>query len=503
LTEETRTPGARGAPAQAEAESAARNLDATILRSSGWVAVSLAGKQLASLLALLVLARLLEPEAFGVVSLAWAVLAFVEQLQETGVGAALVYRREDLAVAAASALLWGAAASVALYVVIFALAPFLSTLLHSPQLTWVLRVLALVVVFRGLGAVPTALLERSFAFRARSKADVASALVQVVVSLALAAAGAGVWSLVGGAVAAGCTQLAILWFVLPWYPSPRRASRAVLREMMRYGRYVGVGNVLNVIENTIDNFAVARFVGVSALGFYSVSFRLANFPNAVLGHIVGRVTFPAYSRVRDDRDALRRLYVQNLQRISLVSLPVSVGIMVGAEPLVVALMGEQWTPSVTPLRILAVYGLVKSFASPAGSVFKGLGQPHFGPLVSALHLVLAVPLLYALTRLYGIDGAAAAVLILMVVVSAPAVGIAMRLVDLRLGELARALASQFLCAGLLAIALLVVVRQTSSLSPWLSLVVLTVVGAAVFAGASALFSRDVLVPMWVSLRSSR
>jgi hypothetical protein len=79
----------------------------------------------------------------------------------------------------------------------------------------------------------------------------------------------------------------------------------------------------------------------------------------------------------------------------------------------------------------------------------------------------------------------------------------MRLVDLRLGELARALASQFLCAGLLAIALLVVVRQTSSLSPWLSLVVLTVVGAAVFAGASALFSRDVLVPMWVSLRSSR
>ena len=210
---------------EAAKEPADRELDGKILRSSGWVALSVASQQLASIVSLFVLARLLEPKAFGLVALAWTVLAFAERIQESGLGAALVYRRDDIERAAASALVWAPLASLVLYIATFVLAPLFAHLLRTPDLTAVLRVLGLVLVLRGLMVVPAAILGRMLDFRSRAKADIGGSFVQAVVSIALAFAGFGVWSLVFGALAAAVVTAAILWTVVPWRPSPRAASR--------------------------------------------------------------------------------------------------------------------------------------------------------------------------------------------------------------------------------------------------------------------------------------
>jgi lipopolysaccharide exporter len=478
-------------------------LDGRILRSSGWVAVSLAGKQVASVLSVLVLARLLEPEAFGLVALAWTVLAFAEQIQESGVGSALIYRRHEIHSAAASAFFWAPLASLILYAATFFLAPLLAHLLHSPDLVSVLRVLGLVLLLRGLMVVPAAILSRELDFRARAKGDVGAALVQAAVSVTLAFAGFDVWSLVLGALAAAATQDAILWTIVPWRPSPRAASRRMLVEMMRYGRYVSAGSILNVLDNTIDNITVARLLGTTALGYYSIAFRLATFPTSVIGYVVSRVMFPVYSMLQGDLQAVRRAYLQTLQRIAIVALPASVGVAVGAKPIVLALLGEKWLVTVTPLRILAFYGLLKTFIAPSGEVFKGIGKPHLGPLFSITHLALAVPILYVLTRSLRLDGAALGMLILMATTGLPAMYLAMRLLGATVLDVARALATPILCSALLAAALTVLLGATESLSPAISLLILVGGGFLVFGGAVALFARSVITPMWVSIRETR
>lgn len=478
-------------------------LDGRILRSTGWVAVSLAGKQVASVLSLLVLARLLEPEAFGLVALAWTVLAFAEQIQDSGVGSALIYRRDEIERAAASALFWAPLASLILYAATFLLAPLLADLLHTPGLVSVLRVLGLVLLLRGLMVVPAAILARDLDFRARAKADVGSALVQVVVSVSLAFAGFGVWSLVLGALAAAAAQDAILWMIVPWRPSPAAASRGVLIEMMRYGRFVSAGSILNVLDRTIDNIAVARLLGTAPLGYYTIAFRLATFPTTVIGYTVSRVMFPVYSMLQGDRQAVRRAYLQTLQRIAIVALPVSVGVAVAAKPIVLALLGEKWLVVVTPLRILAFYGLLRTFIAPAGEVFKGIGKPHLGLLVSVTHLALAVPILYVLTRSFGLDGAALGMLILMATTGLPAMYLAMRLLGATVVDVARALATPILCSAVLAAALTILLGATQSLSPVISLIILVAGGLLVFSGAAAIFARSILTPMWVSIRETR
>jgi O-antigen/teichoic acid export membrane protein len=478
-------------------------LDGRILRSSGWVALSLGGRQLASILSLFVLARLLEPKAFGLVALAWTVLAFADQIQDAGVTSALIYRRHEIEKAAASALFWTPFASLILYLATFLLAPFLADLLRAPELVNVLRVLGLVLLLRGLMAVPSAILERELDFRARAKGDVGAALVQAVVSVTLALAGLGVWSLVLGALGGAAAQGAILWTIVPWRPSPAAASRRVLIEMVRYGRFVSAGSILNIVGRTIDNITIARLLGTTSLGYYTIAFRLATFPDSVIGYVVSRVMFPVYSMLQDDWQAVRRAYLQTLQRIAMVALPVSVAIAIAAEPIVLALLGDKWLVAVTPLRILAFYGLLKTFIAPSGEVFKGIGKPHLGPPFEVLHLALAVPILYVLTRRLGIDGAALGMLIVMAALGLPAMFVAMRLVRAGVRDTARALARPILCSAVLAAALTIVLGATESLSPVISLLILVAVGLLVFGGAVALFARPVIKPMWVSIRETR
>jgi O-antigen/teichoic acid export membrane protein len=484
-------------------ESVDPGLDGKILRSSGWVALTVASQQLASVLALLVLARLLEPNAFGLVALAWTVLAFAEQIQESGIGSALIYRRREIERAAASALIWAPFASLILYAATFLLAPLLAQLLHATGLASVVRVLGVVLLLRGLMVVPKAILERDLAYRARAKADIGASVAQVAVSVALAFAGSGVWSLVCGALAGATAQCVILWTVVPWWPAPAAASRGELTEMMRYGRFVSAGSVLNVLDNTIDNIAIGRMLGTTPLGYYALAFRVADFPTSVIGNAVGRVMFPVYSMLQDDLQAVRRGYLQNLQRIAIVALPVSVGIAVAAKPIVLVLLGEKWLSAVTPLRILAFYGLLKSFAAPSGELFKGIGRPHLGPLFSILHLALALPLLYVLIRHLGLDGAALGMVVLMAATGLPAMFLAMRLVHATILDTACALATPVLCSAVLAVALTLLLGLTESLSPVVSLLILVGAGLVVFGSAAALFARPVLTPMWVSLRETR
>jgi O-antigen/teichoic acid export membrane protein len=450
-----------------------------------------------------VLARLLEPKAFGLVALAWTVLAFADQIQDAGVTSALIYRRHEIERAAASALFWAPLAGLIVYTTAFVLAPLLAHLLRAPGLVSVLRVLGLVLLLRALMAIPSAILERELDFRARAKGDVGASLVQVAVSVTLAFAGFGVWSLVFGAVAAAAAQCAILWTIVPWRPSPRDASRRVLIDMMRYGRFVSAGSILNVLGNTIDNITIARLLGTTPLGYYAIAFRLATFPDSVIGYVVSRVMFPVYSMLQDDWQAVRRAYLQTLQRIAIAALPVSVGMAVAAKPIVLTLLGEKWLVAVTPLRILAFYGLLRTFIAPSGEVFKGIGKPHLAPPFAVIHLALAVPILYVLTRIFRLDGAALGMLILMAITGLPAMFLAMRLLGATVLDVARALATPILCSALLAAAMTLLLGPTESLSPVISLLILVGAGVLVFGAAVAVFARSVITPMWASIRETR
>jgi O-antigen/teichoic acid export membrane protein len=363
--------------------------------------------------------------------------------------------------------------------------------------------MALVLLFRGLRVVPAAILERELRFRSKITADLAASLGQICVFLGLAFAGAGVWSLVVGYVVAAGIEAALYWVVVPWRPSIRDASRRTLLELLRYGRFVGAANVLVVLTNTIDNVVVSRVLGPASVGLYGMAFRLAEFPNSVIGHIVGRTMFSVYSWVQHDLVLFRHAYVRNLQRVALVSLPVSVGLVIAAEPIVSVLLGDKWLPAVPALRVLAIYTLIKPFGGVSAEALKGIGKPQWNLALGIIFMVLVVPALIVLTRRFGITGAAVSMLIAESVTVLIALAVSTRIVRLEARDLARHLAPSALCCGLLAAALGALLIPSHSMAPAVSLALLVSVGVVVYVSAVALFARGVVGPMLRSLRTGR
>lgn len=474
--------------------------DSTIMRGSAWIALSYGGRQALTLISMLALVRMLEPRAFGLMALAMTMLLVLEAVHESGLASALIYLRTDIERAAGTALVVSTLSSFVLYGVCFLVAPLLADIFHASSLTDILRVLSLVVIFRGFAIVPGAILERELNFRGRGAAELLAAFVQATVSIGFALAGAGVWSLVVGNLAAAVVAAVAVWLIIPWRPSPRQAQWGALRQLWRYSWFMTGANILVLANNTVDNVIVGRLLGAGQLGFYTVTYRVATMPDDVIGYIVGRVMFPVYSRLSQDRREFGRVYVQNLQRVALLSLPVSVGVIVAAEPIVLGLLGETWRPVVTPLRILAVYALVRALVAPSGEVFKGAGKPYWLTASGAAHLSLSIPCLLVLVPRHGLNGAALGMLAPMAVVGLAAFCVSARMLDLELGTIARALVPSYVCAGILGLALLALLPVADALPAVAGLAMLVAVGICVYVVSTAVFARSVVVPMWAGLR---
>jgi O-antigen/teichoic acid export membrane protein len=354
-----------------------------------------------------------------------------------------------------------------------------------------------------LGIVPGAILERDLKYSAVAWCDLSAAGVQLVTSIGLALAGFGVWSLAAGQVAAAATETVVLWWLAPWRPSPRRASWSMLREVFGYGRFAGGANIAIFLGGTVDNVAVGRILDATAVGFYSVAFKIATISASVFSYVIVRAMFPAFSMTRDDRDAFRRTFVQHAQRMALLILPTSIFLVLAARPIVLALLGPKWVSVVTPLRILAVAGFVSALSATAGAVFRGFGRPQLAMWFSVANLVLLIPALVVLTRAFKLNGTAAAVLACLSVTTLPALVVMIKLIQLSAHDLVRTLRPSLACSGALTLVLALLVLATSHAKPLVSLLVLLIGGTVVYLASAALFARSVVLPMWLDLRGMR
>ena len=471
-----------------------------VVRSSVWVGLGYGIGQLLTFGSTLVLVRLLSPSDFGIVAVSVVLLAVVTQVQESGVGAALIHSRRDLSVTAPSALVFAASSGFVLTAVTIAIAPLYTHLVRMPEATPILQTLALVLAIRGLAVVPGSVIERSLKYRLRTVAELSGATAQAVVSIACAVAGLGAWSLVIGQLAGSATQASALWALTPWRPSPRNASRSVLAEMLRYGRFVSATNIVNLANRSIDTVVVGRVLGSTAAGVYAIAWRLSSMPNTFIGVIVGRVMFAVYARLQRDLAAVRTAYVENLQRTLLLALPVTAGLAIATEPIVDALLGDGWEGVVEPLRILAAYGLVRLITAPSGEVFKGMGKPHLSLFASVVFLVVGLGSLIVLVPRHGTSGAAFAMLIAVSLSGVVAMAITLNVLELTVAGLARDLARPFACALVVALTLAALVPATSGLAPWPALAILSCAGTVAFVASVAVIGRPLVAPVRAALR---
>ena len=339
-----------------------------------WSVIQKWGRAAISTVAFIALARLLPPEAFGLLALATVITAFIEILLDQGFSAAIV-QRTDLEPEHLDTAFW-ISVLIGLLLTLGAIAAseLAAAFFNEPELAPVIRWLSLSFIFVALSSTQTAILQRDLKFKSLAARSTAAALVGGVVGVGMAFAGFGVWSLVGQNLVRALVGVIVLWRASNWRPG-LKVSKKHYRELFTFGASVTGTNLLNTLTRRSDDLLIGYFLGPTLLGYYTIGYRLLLVTMRLVTGIVNSVAFPTFSRIQQNRKRMRRAFYEVTQYTSLLAFPVFIGLAVLAPELVTALFGEQWAPSIPIMQILALIGILLSVLVFNGSVIRASGKP--------------------------------------------------------------------------------------------------------------------------------
>lgn len=352
-----------------------------------WALANNGGRQLIGFVAFLGLARMLSPEAFGVVALGTVFVLLGNALMEQGLGEALVQvadlQREHLD----SAFWTSLAIGVGLLGLAYVLAPLLARALDQPLLAELLPVLALQFPLNALALVPQSLLQRRMDFRPLAMRGMLGLGFGCVLALGGASQGLGAWSLVAQQVGGSLLGAAMLWRATDWRPRCS-FSRAHVVEPHRFGRNVlGIG-LLDLFNRKFDDFLIGATLGVTALGFYNVAYQALLIIEQMVCKGFDALALSAFSRLQHDRAALAAGLRRAVRYAAAVAVPVFVLATLFAPQLIALAFGERWLPAAGVLQILALVGALHAVFQYNHAMFKALGQPAISVRIGAIGAVV-------------------------------------------------------------------------------------------------------------------
>jgi PST family polysaccharide transporter len=328
---------------------------------------------LVTMVATVVLARLLTPEDYGLVGMVAVVTGFVSMFKDMGLSTATIQKAE-ISYEQVSTLFWvNVALSIAIMLLTIALAPAVARFYREPRLTLITIVFAGSFIFGGLTAQHEALLRRQMRFGALAAAEIISLFASILTGVVLAWRGAGYWALVFSQLALGFAYAVAVWSVCGWRPSlPRRYSG--VRSMLVFGRNLTGFQIVNYFARNLDNMLIGRFWGSAQLGLYARAYQLLLLPIEQINTPIAAVAVPALSRLADEPERYRQAYLRILEKVAILTMPGMAFMIATSDWVVLLLLGPRWMGVSRLFALLGIVGLVQPIANTAGWLFITQGR---------------------------------------------------------------------------------------------------------------------------------
>lgn len=354
---------------------------------------------------LIVAARLLTPEDFGLLAMVMVITAVLNLFATAGLSSAMV-QKATVSHEEVSALFWiNIFVGVALSLVCVLIAPLVVTFYREPRLFWVTVTMGLGFFFNAVGVQPLALLQRQMRYVTLSAIEFLCQLTSFGIGIALAFAGYGYWSLVIAAVMLPAIMTVSAWMVTAWIPD-RPSWPAGVRSMLHFGGTVTLNALISYMTYSFDRFVLGRVWGASAVGYYGVASQLINTPTQNLNTAVGGVIFSALSRLQNDSVRLRNYFLKGYSLNISITAPIAIFAAVFAPDIILVVLGPKWTDSIVIFQFLAPSVLVFGIINPFGWLLWALGR-HVRSLTISLVIAVLVITGCVVGLPYGPKGVAA------------------------------------------------------------------------------------------------
>lgn len=362
---------------------------------------------------LLVLARYLSADEFGLVNLSLIIVEFAALFSNMGAGPAIVQRytlkNEHIRAAVLISSILGVAVGALLWAISGAIAHFF----RMAELQIVVQIFALIFPLGSLTVVSEALLQREMRFKYLSALQVISYAVGYgVVGVGMAVMDFGIWALVSAHLVQTAIRTVALWIAYPpvrWLRRPEPVSKQAILELLRFGGGASLDQLGNYAALQGDKALIGRWLGADALGIYGRAYQLAVLPATLLGQVLDKVLFSSMSKVQHDAAVFRASYLTNLTYVNGFVIPVTVYCIALAPSIINVVLGGAWASVVWPFQILCLGMIFRTGYKVSNSAALALGLVYQRALRQWIYVVLvAAGALIGLQ--WGLPGAAFGVL---------------------------------------------------------------------------------------------
>lgn len=459
-------------------------------KGMGWTYLSFGLAKILNLVTISILARLLVPEHFGVVSLATLTMDYLSVINDLGLSAALIQKRERIDESASIAFILNVIAGAILTLIIFLIAPYAALFFKEPQVTSVLQFLGLTFIITALGSVQNVLLQRELNFRKKIIPEIGSTVIKAIISISLAFAGFGVWALVFGQLAGVAFSSLLLWIIVPWRPKFFWDSN-IVKDMLKYGLSIMGNNAMSIWEDSFDYFVIGLIYTPTALGVYTLAYKLPQTLVLNILWIMTAVLFPAFSSLQNQIDALKESFLTVMRYVELLVTPICLGMIIAADPLIRIAFGEQWLDAIPILRVLSLYVWVVSIGFHVGDVYKAIGRPDILIKTSIPMFIVRLILLWIGAQ-YSLVGVAYGHLVAGILSGILRFFVAAYFLKLTIWEFTKELTA-FVCAVGLAALAIPTLYLTASTTPLLQLIAVIIAGAIGYLGTAWFIERTAIL----------
>jgi PST family polysaccharide transporter len=444
-----------------------------------WVAVSSGMRFCLQLGLSVVLARLLSPADFGRMGMIAGAFAIFAPLATCSLQDAVISGGDESPERLSSLFWLGTLLGLGATAVFVLAAPLLALYYQDPQIEPLVRVMAATFAFAGIAAVPEGLMRKRMAFNSIARVEISIGVVSSLIAVVAAWRGAGVWSLVVQLIAQSVLACAA-WIITSGLRPRLVWHKPIVRAGLRFGSALSLAEIVSLISTLSYTFIIGRFMGAAALGFYSRGLGLPQLLQSQIGALASSITLPALASI-EDTARVRSATLQTLAATSLITAPIAGGLATCGDLVVSVLYGQEWAAAAAPLRVLALATFINAALFPLAALYRTRNRPDLLLRIAVAAAILSVGSVLAGALFGGLLLIAWLQLARSVVLSIPHIILGGGLVQLRIADFLRAIASPVSCAAAMAVAVLGV-RQLLALPAPIELLCSAAIGAAVYVG---------------------
>lgn len=380
------------------------------LRGVSWLGAFRVVTRAMSFIRTAIVARVLTPGDFGLFGVASLTLSLIEVFTETGINIFLIQQKDDADKFINTAWIVSIIRGCVIASLIYFFAPTISSFFHSSHAEILVRWMALVPLVRGFINPSVAMFIKDLEFHREFIYRTLQFAVESLATLFFVLVRHDALSLVFGLIC-GALFEAGLSFIMA-HPRPRlKFEKHLFAKVLHYGKWLTAAGIFDYLYQNADNIVVGRILGPTSLGFYSMAYRVSSVPISEFSDVFSRATFPVYAKISDDRGRLLKAFYKSLAMTTLLVLPVGFVFLFFPEFIVRILLGEQWLPVASVLRILALFGVLRAISNLATGLFYSIHRQDVVTKTTFISLLgLLIPIV-PLVSIWGIWGAAVSALI--------------------------------------------------------------------------------------------